>query len=87
MHKRYTKKTSHIFPAGVQCYLRGIVLYGFIIELGMRLISSFPVDTITQMFFMDINPDAIIVPPGAGEDKKREAKLSHYYHGKHQALL
>lgn len=40
--------------------LKNIFLYGLIIELGMSLISAFPVDTITPMFFMHINPDALL---------------------------
>lgn len=39
---------------------REIFFYDLIIELGMRLISAFPVDTITPMFFMHINPDALL---------------------------
>lgn len=31
-----------------------------VIELGMRLISAFPVDTIAFMFFVDINSDALL---------------------------
>lgn len=39
---------------------RKIFLYGLVIELGMSLISALPVDTITFMFFMDINTDALL---------------------------
>lgn len=40
--------------------VRKMFLCGLIIELGISLISAFPVDTITFMFLIDIKPDALL---------------------------
>ena len=39
---------------------KNVLVCGLIIELGMSLIYAFPVDTITFMFSMDINSDALL---------------------------
>ena len=62
-------------------FRKKIFLYGLTIELGMSLISAFPVDTITFMFFMDINTDASSSLLVLVKKENQEARLSHYYHG------
>lgn len=53
--KMCQNKSLAVFQLG-----RKMFLCRLLIELGMSLISAFPVDTITFMFFMDINPDALL---------------------------
>lgn len=58
--KKFTNWCTKDVSAGSVMICRKISLCGLSIKLGMSLISAFPVDIITFMFFMDINPDALL---------------------------